>query len=235
MDRLAWALEDQALMARAKRYFDWQARLVKPELGRRVVEVGCGSGNFTGHLLDSEFVVALDIEAACVERVRERYPDRRNLHTLTTSPGCEEFRALGRFMADSCVCLNVLEHIEDDAGALASMAAILRQGGSVVLMVPAFPSLYGPIDRNSGHFRRYTRRSLVSLAGKAGLKVRNIRFMNSVGMFGWWLNARVLRREKQSAGQIDFFDRWMVPVISRVEASIPPPFGQSILAVLTRP
>jgi SAM-dependent methyltransferase len=138
-------------------------------------------------------------------------------------------------MADSCVCLNVLEHIEDDAGALASMAAILRQGGSVVLMVPAFPSLYGPIDRNSGHFRRYTRRSLVSLAGKAGLKVRNIRFMNSVGMFGWWLNARVLRREKQSAGQIDFFDRWMVPVISRVEASIPPPFGQSILAVLTRP
>jgi len=222
-------------MARATRYFEWQARLVKPELGRRVVEVGCGTGNFTGHLLDHEFVVALDIESSFVERVRERFPGRTNLHTLAASPGTDEFSALARFMPDSCVCLNVLEHIEDDAAALASMASILRRGGSVVLMVPAFQALYGPIDRNSGHFRRYTRGSLTRLAESVGLEVRSVRFMNSVGMLGWWMNARVWRREKQSAGQIEFFDRWVVPAISRLEEVAPPPFGQSLLAVLTRP
>jgi SAM-dependent methyltransferase len=221
-------------MAGARRYFDWQARLVTPELGRRVVEVGCGTGNFTGHLLDREFVVSLDIEPACVQRLRERFPGRSNLHSLVAAPGTQEFAALARFMPDSCVCLNVLEHIEDDAEALAAMASVIQRGGAIVLIVPAFPALYGPIDRNLGHFRRYTRASLTALARRVGLRVRSARFMNSLGFFGWWANARLLRRETQSASQIDFFDR-LVPALSFAEGIVTPPFGQSLIAVLTRP
>jgi SAM-dependent methyltransferase len=240
MNTQTWALEDQALMARARNYFAWQARILQPELGRRVVEVGCGTGNFTGLLLDPEhlnceYVVALDKEPACVERLRERYPRSRNLHSLVCSPGTPEFASLARFSIDCCVCLNVLEHIEDDAAALCSMAAILPRGGRIVLLVPAFPALYGPIDRNSQHFRRYTRRSIRALASRTGLNIRRMGFMNAVGFFGCWANARVFRREKQSATQIEFFDRWIVPAISRLEALLPVPFGQSLIVVLTRP
>jgi SAM-dependent methyltransferase len=235
VDRLAWVLEDQALMARATRYFDWQASLVKPELGRRVVEVGCGSGNFTGHLLDREFVIALDVEPACVELLRGRFPNRPNLHSVVTSPGAAEFASLGRFMPDCCVCLNVLEHIEDDEAALVSMASILQGDGTIVLMLPAFPALYGPIDRNLGHFRRYTPKSVRRLADRAQLRIRSMRFMNAAGWFGWWANAHLFRRESQSAAQIEIFDRWVVPVVSRAEDLIPPPFGQSLFVVLTRP
>ena len=234
MDRLTWALEDQALMARARNYFAWQARLVKPELGRRVVEVGCGTGNFTGAILDRELLVAIDIEPACVERLRGRFPGRENLLTFVCSPGTPEFAALARLRPDSCVCLNVLEHIEDDAGALRSMAGILPPGGRVALMLPAFPALFGPIDRNLGHYRRYTRRSVEEMAERAGLKVVRVRFMNTVGFFGWWVNARVLRREAQSAGQIEVFDRAIVPAMARLEGILPPPFGQSLIAVLAR-
>jgi SAM-dependent methyltransferase len=157
-------------MARATNYFAWQSRLVLRHLGRRVVEVGCGIGNFTGMLLDRDVVVAVDVEPACVQSLRERYPDQPNLHAFVA----EDIRGLARFAPDSVVCLNVLEHIADDGEALRRMASILSPGGVIVLLVPAFPALFGPIDRNLGHYRRYTRKSLANLAEACGLHVRMV-------------------------------------------------------------
>jgi SAM-dependent methyltransferase len=222
-------------MTRAKNYFAWQSRLVVRELGQRVVEVGCGIGNFTGLLLDRELVIALDREEACVESLRDRFPKCSNLLALTCEVSSRAFRELARYRPDSVVCVNVLEHIEDDAAALRSMAEILAPGGVIVLLVPAFDALYGPIDRNLGHYRRYRRGSLTALALGAGLEVGKLHYVNAAGFFGWWVNARLLKREAQSDGQIAVFDRWIVPVLSAIEGAVPPPFGQSLLAVLRRP
>jgi len=222
-------------MSAAQNYFAWQGRLVTRELGRRVVEVGCGLGNFTRLLLDREAVIAVDVNAGCLERLQSRYPGQPNLHVVGCDVGAPDFTALARFRPDSCVCLNVLEHVENDAAALRHMAATLVPGGIIVLLVPAFPSLYGLIDRHLGHYRRYRQDSLRQLAAAAGLRIRKLRYMNFIGFFGWWANAHLFRREAQSSSQIEFFDRWIVPAESRLESLIPPPFGQSLLAVLTRP
>ena len=221
-------------MSGARNYFDWQARTLAPYLGRRVVEVGCGTGNFTRTLLDREAVIAVDIEAACVEGLRQRFQGQQNLTTFVCGPGDAAFAGLKRFEPDCCVCLNVLEHIEDDAEALARMSEILSPGGVVVILVPAFPCLYGPIDGHLGHYRRYTRRSVSALSNRAGLTVRTLKYMNAAGFFGWWANARLFRRQAQSPAQIRAFDRFVVPVASRIESIVAPPFGQSIVAVLTR-
>lgn len=220
-------------MAKAARYFAWQARLVRPHLGRRVLEFGCGTGNFTRHLLDREAVIAVDVEPECVERLRARYPDHANLHAFTIEE--ESLGEAARLRPDSCVCLNVLEHIEDDRGALKRMASILPSGGAVALLVPAFPSLMGPIDRNLGHHRRYRRASLSKLARDAGLRVEIMHHVNLAGFFGWWMNARLFRLEIQSRPQIAIFDRLVVPVMSRIERIVHPPFGQSLFAVLEKP
>jgi 2-polyprenyl-3-methyl-5-hydroxy-6-metoxy-1,4-benzoquinol methylase len=222
-------------MTRAKNYFAWQSRLVARELGQRVVEVGCGIGNFTGLLLDRELVVALDREDACIQLLRQRYPGRRNLHAFTGDAASDALRDLARFRPDSVVCVNVLEHIEDDLAALDAMASILAPGGVMVLLVPAFQALYGPIDRHLGHYRRYRRGSLLRLAAAAGVEVRKAHYVNAAGFFGWWVNAHILKREAQSDGQIAVFDRYLVPILSALEGVLPPPFGQSLLAVLRRP
>ncbi|MGA3041391.1 MAG: class I SAM-dependent methyltransferase [Bryobacteraceae bacterium] len=230
-----YTITDQERMAHALNYFGWQGRLVAPELGQRVIEVGCGIGNFTRMLLDRETVLAVDVEPACVERLRERYPDRPNLHAFVCEPSSGEFAGLARFRPDSCVCLNVLEHIADDSRALEGMSSVLVPGGAIVLLVPAFPALYGPIDRNLSHRRRYRRGTLAALAHGAGLRIEKLHYVNAAGFFGWWINAHIFRREAQSVGQIRIFDRSIVPWMSRLEALAPPPFGQSLFAVLRKP
>ncbi len=236
----SYNVADQSRMAAAVNYFAWQARLVKPELGQRVVEIGCGSGNFTGMLLDRDAVFALDVDPECIERISRRFRDRGNLRTavcnaselLVEQMAGDEVR---QFRPDSLVCLNVLEHIEDDRGTLRGMASILPPGGVIVLIVPAFESLCGPIDRNLGHHRRYSRASITKLAQDCGLAIKKLRYMNCAGFFGWWWNARVLQREAQSERQIAFFDRFVVPIVSRIEARVRPPFGQSLFVVLKKP
>lgn len=233
---VAYTLADQRRMTSARNYISWQSRLVLEQLRgkRRVIETGCGIGNFTGELLDRELVVALDIEPECVEQLRERYAGRVNLHALVSEPGEQGFLALAAYEADCCVCINVLEHIEDDLQALRAMRSILVSGGRTVLIVPALPSLYGPIDRNLGHFRRYSREGFRRLATQAGWIVKKLHYMNLAGALGWWMNAHILKKEEQSELQIRVFDRYIVPVVSAVEAAIKPVFGQSLFAVLEK-
>jgi len=233
--RLEYLLEDQRRMAKARNYFAWQGRLVRPEIGRRVVEVGCGIGNFTGMLLDRELVIALDVQQACIDRLLQRHGDRPNLETRAFDAASPEFADLARYRPDSCVCLNVLEHVEDDRRAVEAMASVLVPGGRVVLLLPAFPSLRGPIDRNLGHFRRYRRRDVDVLAEGAGLRIRQLHFINSMGFFGWWANAHLLRLNANPEWQIRLFDACIAPIQSRIEAILPPPFGQSLFAVLEKP
>jgi len=229
-----YALADQERMTRAKNYLAWQSRLILPELGQRIIEVGCGMGNFTGQLLDREAVAAFDIEPDCVERLKERYPQQSNVRSFVYDTSASALNELARFRADSCLFLNVLEHIQDDLEALRSMASVLEPGGIIVLFVPAFQSLYGPTDRNLGHFRRYRRGDILQLANAAGLDLKKLHYVNMAGFFGWWLNARILRREILTAGHIEVFDRCFAPWLSRLEAWVRPPFGLSLFAVLQK-
>lgn len=232
VDSAAYTLEDQQRMSKAKNYFAWQHRLIRKELGRRVLEVGCGIGNFTGTLLDRDAVIAVDVQPECIERLELRYADQHNLHAFVSNVLSPEFRELAGFHPDSSVIVNVLEHVEDDVAALKAVAGVLTPGGVIVLLVPAFLALYGPIDKNLGHHRRYSRGAIRSLAQRTGLGIRKLHYVNSIGFFGWWANAHILKREAQSERQIEIFDRYLVPPISAMERLIRPPFGQSLLAVL---
>jgi SAM-dependent methyltransferase len=145
-----------------------------------------------------------------------------------------EFLSLARYRPDSIVCLNVLEHVRDDLRALEHMRQVLEPGGRAVFMLPAFESLYGPIDRNLGHFRRYSKRSWRDLAARAGFRIKLARYTNPVGFLGWWVNAKILGKTEQSEAQIALFDSVIVPVMSRAEAWMEPPFGQSIFTVLEK-
>ena len=196
----SYTLEDQRRMSAARNYFAWQASLITPHLGQTVVEVGCGIGNFTEFLLDRKTVVCVDSDPDGLVELQHRFVGARNLNIVCAD--ARELHGVARFEPDSCVCLNVLEHVADDADAIRAMASILPRGGKLAMLVPAFQALYGPIDRNLGHYRRYRRRELASLAERGGFAIAKMHYANFPGFFGWWLNARIFRRQEQSPAQI---------------------------------
>ena len=229
-----YTLLDQQLMQKAQRYFAWQAKTALDHIGKRVIEVGCGTGNFTRYLLDREAVMGLDVVDRCVSELLERLGNPANVEARVLDVQAQDFLELTSFRPDTVVCLNVLEHIPDHELALRHMNAVLPKGGQAVFLLPASEALYGPIDVKLGHFRRYNKASWNKLAQDAGFQVKISRYFNMVGYFGWWINAKIGKREQQSASQIEFFDSKVVPVMSRVEGWMEPPIGQSIFTVLEK-
>ena len=65
--------------------------------------------------------------------------------------------------------------------------------------------------------------------------MRDIRYVNAVGAVAWLVLARFLRRTPTHGTPVKVFDRYFVPVLKRLEQRWRPPFGQSVLAVATRP
>jgi 2-polyprenyl-3-methyl-5-hydroxy-6-metoxy-1,4-benzoquinol methylase len=229
-----YTVRDQRRMQAASRYFEWQFELAKPHIGQRVLEVGCGVGNVTTLLEGLDLVVGIDMEPECIRERMLRFSGRANIFSELLDVLDPQFPELAKYGFDSIVCFNVLEHISDDRKALEHMLSVLQPGGKLILIIPAFESLYGPIDSNLGHFRRYSKAGISELAKSVGFEVAAAHYMNFVGFFGWWLNARILRKTEQSEHQIRIFDSWVVPVSSRLEGLVHPPCGQSIFAVLDK-
>lgn len=229
-----YTVRDQQRMTKAVNYFNWQSRLALKPLGRRIVEVGCGIGNFTRTMLDRDLIIGLDIDENCIANHRARFAAHAHVQSYVLDALDPAFARLKNHQPDSVVCLNVLEHISDDLGTLRAFANILPAGGRAVLIVPAFMALYGPIDQRLGHYRRYTKASFRQTAEQAGFRALDLRYMNTVGFFGWWVNAKLIPRQEQSEGQIEVFDKYLVPVLDRLESTVTPPFGQSVFAVLEK-
>ena len=222
------------IMSAAPRYAAWQVEMLQPHLGRRIMEVGSGIGNISAclRMLDPELLVLTDTDPWYLNRLRQTFADDQAVQfadvTLPDPTARERFAEL---RLDSVVALNVLEHIEDDLGSLETMRRMVVPGGKVVLLVPASPALYGTLDVELQHFRRYTRDGLRRLMTDAGLHDIQLTWYNRLGTLGWWLNARVRKATRIPVGQLRMFDS-LVPLL-RYEKYLPLPFGQSLIAVGT--
>jgi SAM-dependent methyltransferase len=214
----------------ATRYRAWLLDLVRPWLGRRVLEVGCGVGNITAHLLDLERVVAIDIERPFVDELHRRigHPPRLRVEVMDA---CDEaLLALRDEDLDCAVLLNVLEHIDDDIRALENVGNVLRPGSTVVVQVPAHEVLYGASDRALGHRRRYGVAELGATLLAAGLDLEHLVELNALGVPGWFVSGRILRRTMFSERHLAVFEA-LVPVLRAIEPTTGVPFGLSALAV----
>jgi SAM-dependent methyltransferase len=216
-------------MSGAPRYNAWLLERARPWLGPRMLDIGAGIGTFVAQLAPTcELVVAVEPDATDADVLRRRFEGDAKVRV-------EERDAISIAAADlggpfdAAICFNVLEHIEDDVGALRAIASQLAPGGRLCLLVPAHPALYGTTDRNVGHVRRYDRATLRAQLRAAELNVFELRYVNPLGALGWALSSRALRREHVPEGPLKAYDR-LVPVLRTIDR-LPLPFGLSLWAV----
>ena len=214
----------------ATHYASWIVDLVRPYVRGDVCEVGSGHGTLTTLLAplgQVDRVVACEPSDRAVEVLDDRVAGDSRVEVVH---GDFDIAAKDRSF-DSVVVVNVLEHIEDDAAAMAAFAASLREGGHVVVFAPAFEALYSEFDGRIGHYRRYRKSTLTALMMRAGLEVVEARYVNTVGAAAWWLFARKLGRVPTTSPLVRVYDRVVVPLLRRMEADRQPPVGQSVLCV----
>lgn len=224
--------ESGAGMASADNYADWTFDLFRPYCRGRVLEVGCGVGTFTRRVLTTPVtsVLSIDISEAAVERCRRSLADHRLEIRHADVRGVS-----GAF--DLVICMNVLEHIDDDRSALSHMWSMVRESGTLFLLVPAHQALFASFDAESGHFRRYDKRSMGRLIADSELhpSVMDSFYFNSIGALGYWAVYKLLgKAPRASAGsEIGWFDRAIVPWQRRLEPRRLP-FGISLVSILTK-
>lgn len=216
---------------RAPRFTRWMADVVRPHVGDRVLEIGAGIGNMSIHLMPRSIYWATDVNPYYLKYLETLRPTRPYMHVAYTDGVKAESYPAGQNF-DTVVCLNVIEHVADDVGALRNICDALTDGGTAIVLVPFGPQLYGSLDEVLGHCRRYTEQQLAEVAQEAGFRVERILKFNRPGVPAWWLNGKVLRRQNFGMGQIRLLNL-LTPIFRRIDPWLPlPPL--SIIAVLRK-
>jgi glycosyltransferase involved in cell wall biosynthesis/ubiquinone/menaquinone biosynthesis C-methylase UbiE len=197
-------------LARTPRFNQWMASCIRPYLGSTVLEMGAGIGNLTLHLARGrKRYIASDIDEEHLSRLRTRFGARPNMVVRRcdlASPA--DFASIVPPVA-SVVCLNVLEHVEDDMQALRNIWSALESGGKAIILVPNDTRLFGTLDRILGHYRRYNEPELRTKLEAAGFHVERIFGFNRTTTPGWIVNGLVLRRDSFGRVQLWIFDRFV--------------------------
>jgi SAM-dependent methyltransferase len=205
-------------MSDASNYHRYQWDLFGSLLGRRVVEIGPGFGQYTRRMLDSgRAVFACDLDQRHLDDLHQNIAsDTLQSRQLDLQNPDSALDVLREFRPDTVILLNVLEHIQGDQRALEFLRSIVSDGGRLILLVPSHQWLYNGLDQQAGHYRRYTRRTLRQVAEAAGWQPMGCRYVNAPGIPGWFIAGLLSRcfspREQLDASStnllVRLYDRW---------------------------
>jgi len=220
-------IDNLEVMAEALNYNAFLRSLVERELrpGDAVLDFGAGTGTLALPLAGAGHPVA------CVEPD----PQLRGRLSAAGLTAHADLSAVPEHSLDFAYTVNVLEHIDDNAAAIAALRERLKPGGRLLVYVPAFAVLYSSMDRKVGHRRRYRRRELVALLERAGLTVERAAYCDSLGFFATLL----FKLFGNDSGTIDrralvLYDRWLFPLSRTLDGIFGRWFGKNLLAAARR-
>jgi SAM-dependent methyltransferase len=229
--------KDLEAMSFAVNYHKWILDEFRPFLGKRLVEVGAGTGSF------SELLLAEKPDSMSIVEPSEMFGFlEQNVGQIETGAQIDLHRAIfaevrtkiAERMPDSILYVNVLEHIEDDRGELEMIRETLVPGGRCFIFVPALMSLYGEFDRKIGHFRRYSRAEIEEKCIAAGFRILVSKYFDFAGILPWWIKYKLLKSDSLESGAVTLYDKIAVPFVRVFERFVTVPSGKNLILVVEK-
>lgn len=223
------------VVAKAKKLNNWMYETIEPFCKGAVLEVGSGTGNISEFFVNNKYDIS-------VSDLRENYriilkdkfnlPENKVLDLDIVAPDFDikSKELLNTF--DSVFSLNVVEHIKDDDLAIKNMVKLLKPGGNLVILVPAYQALYNNFDTTLEHYRRYNKKSLTKLMGNYGEIISSFYF-NAVGTLGWWVSGKLFKNKMIPEGEMKLYNS-LVPIIKIVDKVTFNKVGLSVICVIKK-
>lgn len=208
-----------------KRYW---STIIRPFVTGRVLDVGAGIGSNFDYLHHGEVIEWCFLEPDYKLLKQIKLPRTQSLAvsvhngTVTTLPAPKKY--------DTIIYIDVLEHIRNDRSELEQAASHLDANGTLLILSPAQPVLFSNFDTSVGHFRRYTKKSLLEISPKK-LEPICLRYLDSAGWLASLANRCLLKQTIPDIRQILFWDRAMVPISRVLDPISGYRIGKSILGI----
>jgi SAM-dependent methyltransferase len=221
--------------SRANAFNRWLYQKMSVYVLGDTLEIGSGIGNISAFLLKEQTNVSLsDLRPEYCRLLQNKFghdPHLQGVYELDLSLVDFELKhaeLLGKF--DTVIALNVIEHITDDLHAIRNAKSLLRSNGKLIILVPAGQWLYNSIDRELGHYRRYSKSGLNDLLKSAGIVITDSSYFNAIAILGWWFSGNILHKNIISPVKLNLYNR-LVPFFRMLDWILTPFTGISVISV----
>jgi SAM-dependent methyltransferase len=209
------------VLTKAGRFNEWMYHTILPFLQAEILEIGSGLGNISKYAIRDKLTITLsDINPEYQQFLKEKFlhsPNVRNVLSidLQQQDFFNSYKDL-KERYDTIFLLNVIEHLKNDAAAIENCHFMLKKGGNLVILAPAYPSLYCRFDKELGHYKRYIRKSLIAAFPKPLFSISHSQYFNFVGIAGWFLFGKVLRKKRIGSDEMSIYEK-LVPFFKIID------------------
>lgn len=228
-------METLEVVGEAQRFNSWMYKTILPYCHGNILEIGSGIGNISEQFLrDNHRISLTDLRENYCQILRDKFSNYSNLESVFTldiiDPEFDTKHSDKFGTYDSIYALNIVEHVKDDNLAIANCKKLLKPGGNLVILVPAYQKLYNGFDEELEHYRRYTQDSLDKLFKNNDLNIIHRQYYNFVGIFGWWFSGNILGKRTIPEGQMKIYNS-LVPIIRLMDKIVLNKAGLSVITV----
>lgn len=221
-------LETLNVIEKANRFNKWMYDTIKLHCKGKILEIGSGIGNISEYFIkDKQDIVLSDLRDNYIEIARNKFENEvLKIDLVNTNFDTNYNHLLGTF--DTVFALNVVEHIKDDLQAIANCKKLLKKGGHLIILVPAYQNLFNQFDVELEHYRRYTQKSLKKIINANQLSLKKTFSFNVIGILGWFVTGSILKKKTIPEGQMGLFNK-LVPIFKLADVLTFKKIGLSVI------